>query len=205
MLEQRGVLAGRGADAEVARGFDERLAEEVHPDAIDHHAGGQRVGRARDGVGEVEPAAALGELLGRTLGEDGEILARDLLAGARSAAAEEDDALHGLRLVLDRHRVRRALRAGGFEARDVDLQFVAGIAIGGVIGADQRSRCHDRRSTGVEHQFAPRPPFDARGMFRLACLREQGGVGRGKFAQFGRRLGLKPGAEQRVGERGGLG
>ena len=42
-------------------------------------------------------------------------------------------------------------------------------------------------------------------MLGLAGLGEQGGVGRGQFSQFRRRLGLQPGAEQRVGERGGLG
>ena len=140
MVEQGGVLAGRGADPEVARGLDERLTEEMHPDAIDHHAGGQRVGRTGDGIGEVESSAALGEFLGRTVGEDREILPRHLLAGARGAAAEEDDALHGFRLILDRHRVRRALRARGLEAGDGDLKLVAGVAIGDVVGADQRSR-----------------------------------------------------------------
>ena len=205
MIEQGRVLAGRRADAEVARGLDERLAEEVHPDAIDHHAGGQRIGRAGDGVGKVESSATLGEFLGRTFGEDGEILARDLLARARGAAAEEDHALHGLRLVLDRHRVRRAFRARGLEAGDVDLQFVAGVAVGDVVGADERGRRHDRRSAGMEDQVAPGLPFSLGGMLGLAGLGEQGGVGCGQFSQFRRRLGLQPGAEQRVGERGGLG
>lgn len=186
MLQQGGVLARRGTDAEVARGLDERLTEEMHPDAVDHHAGGQRVGRARDGVGEVESAAALGELLGRTVGEDREILSGDLLARARRASAEEDDALHGLRLVLQGHRMRRALRARGLEARDVDLQLVAGVAVGDVVGADQRSRRHGRRSAGMEDQVAPGLPLGLGGMLRLAGLGEQGGVGRGQFGQFRR-------------------
>ena len=205
VIEEGGVLAGRGADSEVARGLDERLAEEVHPDTVDHHAGGQRVGRASDGVGEVEAAAALGEFLGRAVGEDGKVLARDLLARAGGAAAEEDDALHGLRLVLDRHRVRRTLRARGLEAGHGDLQVVAGIAVGDVVGADERGRCHGRGSAGMEDEFTPDLPLGSGGMLGLAGLGEQGGVRRGQLGQFDGGLGLQPGAEERVGELGRLG
>ena len=132
-------------------------------------------------------------------------MARDLLAGPRGAAAEEDDALHGLRLVLDRHRVRRALRARGLEARDGDFQAIARIAVGDVVGADERSRRHRRRAAGMKDEFAPGLPFDARDILLLPGFGEQGGVGRGEFGQFGRRLGLQPGAEERVGQLGRLG
>ena len=45
--------------AEVARRADEAAAEVVLPDAIDDDAGRQRVVRAGDGLGQLEPAAAL--------------------------------------------------------------------------------------------------------------------------------------------------
>ena len=67
------MLDGRGgADAEVAGGADEGLAEVPTPDTIHEDAGGEGGGGAGDGAGEFEAAGARGEA-GLGLGEDGEI------------------------------------------------------------------------------------------------------------------------------------
>ena len=46
--------------AEVIDGGDQALAEQVLPDAVDHHARGERVLRAGQPLGQLEPAALLG-------------------------------------------------------------------------------------------------------------------------------------------------
>ena len=59
VVEQLGVAGGFGLHAQVVGRADEALAEMVHPDAVDHDAGGERVVLAGDGLGEFEAAAAL--------------------------------------------------------------------------------------------------------------------------------------------------
>ena len=55
------ALHGRfGADAEVAGGAHEGLAEVPAPDAIHDDAGGEGCGGAGDGLGEFEAAAGCG-------------------------------------------------------------------------------------------------------------------------------------------------
>ena len=54
--------------AEIAGGGDERLAEEGSPQAIDDHAGGERILTAADGDREFLAAAALVERRGLVFG-----------------------------------------------------------------------------------------------------------------------------------------
>ena len=54
-----GWLGGADWLPKIVRRADEAFAEMMLPDAIDHHARGQRVVLVRDGIGEFEPAAAV--------------------------------------------------------------------------------------------------------------------------------------------------
>ena len=137
MFEQLRVLGQGGAHAVVAGRLDEAASDEFGPDTVGHHACGQRVGFAGDGIGHVEAAAAFGELLDLAVGEHGGELTGDDLARTRGSAAEEDDALDSLGFVEKHHRMGRALRAGRLEADDLDLEVVAGVTVGDVVGADQ--------------------------------------------------------------------
>src|SRR3954466_13748839 len=55
----RGRLA---LGAEFAGGGDDAAPEMPAPDAVDDHAGGERLRVLEDGAGQIEPAAAIGEL-----------------------------------------------------------------------------------------------------------------------------------------------
>ena len=133
VFKQLGVLRQRRPDAVVARGLDQAAADEFGPDAIGHHASGERVRLAGDGVGHVETSAAFGEFLDLTIGQDGRELARDGLAWSGGAAADEDDAFDCRGFVQEHHCVGRALGARGLEADDLDLEVVARVAVGDVV------------------------------------------------------------------------
>ncbi len=57
VVEQLGVRWGEPSAAEVVLGGDEATAEVVLPDPVDHHAGGQRIGRPSQPIGQGEAAA----------------------------------------------------------------------------------------------------------------------------------------------------
>ena len=88
----RAVRRGSGARsfAEVAGGRDKRLAEVVHPDAIHDHAGGQRVVRGSDRVGQIQPAAAVDERRRSSRVERSSRNCRGTLRPCCRIAADED-------------------------------------------------------------------------------------------------------------------
>ena len=63
IVEQFRVRRRLAAPAEIAGRADEAVAEMMQPDAVDHHAGGERVVLAGDGAGQLQPAAAFFERL----------------------------------------------------------------------------------------------------------------------------------------------
>ena len=93
VVEQLGMAGRRAAGAEVAGGRHQRLAEVVHPDAVDDDPAGERIVGRRDRPGQVEPAAAVRErpAIRRRPGPAGTAGARDRPAGtgcpARRSAA----------------------------------------------------------------------------------------------------------------------
>ena len=59
MVEQFGMRGPLAQQAEIAGRADDAAAEMVLPDAVDDHAGRQRVVAAGDGPGQFEPSAPL--------------------------------------------------------------------------------------------------------------------------------------------------
>ena len=76
--------------AEVTGSAHNALAEVLLPDAVDDDAGGERVFRIDDGLGEIEAAVAVSKARGRTLAEDGKEVGRGGFAGTVFVAAEPD-------------------------------------------------------------------------------------------------------------------
>ena len=64
MIEQRRMSWPLSTFAEIIGSADQALAEMMLPDPVDHDAGGQRIVGARQPVGQLQPAAALGDPLG---------------------------------------------------------------------------------------------------------------------------------------------
>ena len=156
MLQQRRVLGRGGAYPEVARRLDERLAEDLVPNPIHHHAGGQGVGRTRDGFGQFPSAAALREGLPGAAREQLQVLTRDGLAGASRVAAEEDGAVYRIRFVDHDHRPWRALGVRRLEGFGLADQFAVALGIGGDIRADERLGRRGRRSVRRFDDLRPR-------------------------------------------------
>ncbi len=98
-----------GLQAEVGRVLDERLAEVVHPHAINPDAGRQRIRRRGDRIGQVESTAAMCErgTVGRR--KNPQEAARDGSAsGTRIAALKDDRIAEDFRVLYD-HRTRRGV------------------------------------------------------------------------------------------------
>ena len=57
IIEQFGMRRRLAADAEVVGRLHQPAAEVILPDAIDHHAGRQRIVGAREPLGQFQPAA----------------------------------------------------------------------------------------------------------------------------------------------------
>ena len=76
--------------AEIVGGADQALAEVVLPDPIDHDAGRQRMVGARQPVGQLPPAAPLGDPRRVLARQDAREAARHGLAGLLVVAAQED-------------------------------------------------------------------------------------------------------------------
>ena len=97
----------RPHDAEVVGCRDDSFAHELEPDAVDHHARGERVVPGRDPEGEVEPAAPFRDL--RRLIRCAEHLhepTRDGLSRLVDIAPLEKRAVDGLRTIEDTHGER---------------------------------------------------------------------------------------------------
>ena len=113
VVEQVRVRGRLAAEAEVAGRADEAGAEVVQPDAVDQHAGRQRVLRVGDGAGQPQAAAAVAEGAAILAGDHFEELPRHRLAGAVRVAAAEDARLVRRRGIDEYHRPRRRGRAVG--------------------------------------------------------------------------------------------
>src|SRR5436190_1298305 len=84
-------MAGRfGADAKITRSADEAGAEMTKPDAIDHHARGERVVRRHDGLRKFEPATAVLEWLTARTCDNFEKLTWRFVAKAGGIAANKN-------------------------------------------------------------------------------------------------------------------
>src|SRR5581483_9724178 len=97
-VEQLGVRGRLAAGAEIVGRGDDAASEMPLPDAIDHHARGQRILLVGDPLRELEAAAAL--LVGRKLlaAEDREEAAGDRRAERLRLAANHDAGVGGLAL-----------------------------------------------------------------------------------------------------------
>ena len=123
---QHGGMRGRGrADAEIARSGYQRAVEMVHPDAVDHHARGQRIILAGDGLGQLQAAAALFKGLPLSIGKHPKEPPRHLLAPPVGVAPLEDHRLHRLLTIHQDHGPHRRARMGnldGVQLADEDFQ-----------------------------------------------------------------------------------
>ena len=143
--------------AEVVRGPDEPPAEVVLPDAVDHHAGGQRV------RGSVSQPASCSRPLPASSGGS-RLAAEDLEEPARDLGAQ----LLGLALELDPGVGRRAFRGGVglVEGRQLLHQLVALLlellhpGLEAVLLLAGVERLH--RGVGAEDLADPAPPSVAR-------------------------------------------
>ena len=124
VVEQLRVRGRGAAGAEVAGGRDQRLAEVVHPDAVDDDPAGQRVVGGGDGPGQVEPSAAVGEGRRMVAGQDAEELAGHALARLGGIAADEDARVVRLGRVDQHHRPGRGL-AGRLHDHPIELDLLA--------------------------------------------------------------------------------
>ena len=110
MIQELGVRGLIAETAQVVDGADETPAEDMMPESVRHHAGGQWVVRGGDLLGELEASAALGhEGLGV---EDFQIAPRDDGRRLLVFAANEE-----------RHVEPFGLEEAGGAARDGDFGF----------------------------------------------------------------------------------
>ena len=117
-VEQLGVRGLLRHVAEVVGGRDDAGAEVMEPDAVDEHAGRQRVGAVGDGQRQLPAAAAFVEGLAVGAGEDLEELARGDGALLVAVAAQVDVGVAGLLGVGDGHRGAGAARVRQVEGVD---------------------------------------------------------------------------------------
>ena len=101
--------------------------------------------------------------------------------------------------------MRRALRAGGLEADDLDLKVVAGVTVGDVVGADQGFSGDGRRPLGVFDQVSPGLPFREAMLLGLMGLGEDRGVSGGQLDELLGRLLLQLVSQETVLEHRRLG
>ena len=105
-------LAG-GAEV-VGRGH-EPAAEQVQPDPVDHHAGGQRVRGRGEPVRQLEAAAARCDRSRTIVAEHADEPAGDDLAGLVELAADVERAVDGLVALADAHREGAGRTAGAVD------------------------------------------------------------------------------------------
>ena len=105
-VEQRRVRGPLAERAEVARGAHEAGAEVMLPEAVHHHARGERVLRVRDGAGQFEPPAAALERLDLAAGQHGQERPWRDVARRVLVAAQQHRDVGGLRAFLERVRER---------------------------------------------------------------------------------------------------
>ncbi len=125
-------MCGRlAAEAEVAGGVHQAGAEMVQPEAIDEHAGGERIVLARNGAGQLEAAAAFLEGLPWTFGQYVQELPGNHGSGIAGIAANEYVRLHRIGIDQDHgpRRGARRCRLPGVHLFLQGRQFVAKLAI----------------------------------------------------------------------------
>jgi hypothetical protein len=118
VVEQQRVGGKIASGTEVIDRAHQALAEQVHPDAVDDDAGGERVLRMGDPLGKLEATALVGGDAGsvRDFGGLNEATG-DGGAEIADVAANMNGAIGGLRVIEHAHRLR-ALRTGFLQAFD---------------------------------------------------------------------------------------
>ena len=82
MVEQARYFGGWGANAEIAWGFDQRIAHHVHPHPVGDHTSSQRILGMSDGMGQFKAAAARLKWLPLFRTKNGQELPRNFGAAA---------------------------------------------------------------------------------------------------------------------------
>src|SRR5436305_14689288 len=95
------------ASAEVAGRFYQPGSKMMLPDAVDHHTSGQRVLRAGNGSGQLEPPAPVLERLPVWSRDDLQASPGDFVAFVGRVAAKKDASIPRSRPILERHRIGR--------------------------------------------------------------------------------------------------
>ena len=117
VIEEVSLKGFAGLHSEVAGGFDERGARDVHPDAVGPDTGGQRVTLVGEPVGEFKTSASvLKDFVFFT--ENREKGTRDFFATGARISTLENDGIDGLGSLLDNHGTRRIVRGVCFERGD---------------------------------------------------------------------------------------
>src|SRR4051794_1166334 len=86
---------------------DQGCAKMKHPDTVDEHARGERVGGACDGLGQFQSSAAIGEDLRLATTQDLQKSARSEVPRTRGIAALEDVSFVRFRQVGEHHGASR--------------------------------------------------------------------------------------------------
>ena len=146
-VEQVGVGRRLGAQAEVAGGLDQSAAEVVGPDPVDDDPRGERIVGGDDGLGQLQPAGAVGE-------------------GPGFAAAEQLDeaAVHGVAPAV-------------FVAADVDVGVVEFLLVAHHHGAPRRTGVHRQAQGAVGLFADQSEEDVAVEQFEIAGGHDPGGVG----------------------------
>jgi hypothetical protein len=118
-VEQFRVSGRVAAHAEIAGSADQPLAKVADPDAVDQYSGRERVVRARDGLGQFQPAAAAAKRFAFGAAERFQELSRHAFAWDARVAANEDARFHRLRQIVEHHGSGR--RTGVQQQMPVDF------------------------------------------------------------------------------------
>src|SRR6185436_18601659 len=93
--------------------------EMVHPHTIDHHASGQRIRFAGDGLGEFQPAAALSEWSWFSTGKNFEEMPGNNFTFRLRLSTHEDRRIPRLRQICDDHGAGWCAGMGQFQLVDL--------------------------------------------------------------------------------------
>ena len=139
VVEELGVGGQFALQPEILGGFDDAIAEELLPEAVHLHAGGEWVFRSHRPLGEAE-AVFRGILRHRWESGRGGALARAVLERLVVGAAVEDIGLNGSRALFHHHYARGAVVEMVFEvvgAGEIEAgggRLAAGVGLGGEVG-----------------------------------------------------------------------
>ena len=148
VIEQFGMRRRCRADSKVAWRLDERLAEVVHPDAVDEDTARERVIAGGDGPGQIESAAPVRKGPLMIARQHAEELSRHVLSRLRRIAANKDAGIAEPRRVGQNHGPRQ--RGGRIDRHTVErrLQLV-------VLVPSRRATYRGRRCSSGTRQGPP--------------------------------------------------